>query len=93
MRDLNRYVVNKFAADWKDAGIELGLEFDVLKVIAKDNQETKDCFQEVLSKWLKLTPNATWRTLEVTLTNVRRQQLGLDPVDGVCYGKTKVLLY
>ncbi|XP_065896972.1 uncharacterized protein [Dysidea avara] len=85
MRDLNRYVVRKFAADWKNVGIELGLQLDTLKIIAKNNlQQTEDCFQEVLDKWLKISPNATWKTLEVALTNVIRQQFDLDPVDDVC---------
>jgi len=97
MRDLNRYVTKKYAADWKDTGIELGLELGVLDIIEKDNpQHSVTCFQKTLDKWLKLTPNATWRKLEVALTNVERQKLGLDPVDDVYSGKfiiVKVLLY
>ena len=91
MRDLNRYVVKRYAANWKDVGIELSFDLDILKIIARDNEQIEDCLQEVLNKWLKLTPNATWRTLEVALTNVRRLQLGFDPVYGLSYGETKVL--
>jgi len=92
MRDLNRYVTKKFAADWKDIGLELGLQLDTLKIIKKNNpQQAEDCFEEVLDKWIKLNPNATWKTLEVALTNVRRQQLGLDPVDDLCNGEMQVL--
>ena len=84
MRDLNRYVVRKYAANWKDIGIELGLEFDVLNMIEKDNpQQSDSCLQITLDRWLRSTHNATWKTLEVVLTNVRREQLGLDPVDDV----------
>ena len=88
MKDLNRHVTKKYAADWKDIGLELGLELDVLNIIKKNHpQQVEDCFQEVLNKWLKLTPTgATWKALEVALTNVRRQQLGLNPVDDL-YGK------
>jgi len=85
MKHLNRYVTKKYAADWKDIGIELGLELDVLDIIERDNpQRSVACFQKTLDKWLKLTPTVTWKTLEVALTNVRRQQLGLNPVDDVC---------
>ena len=93
MRDLNRYVTKrKYATDWKDIGIELGLELDVLDVIEKDNpQQSVSCLQKTLDKWLKLTPNATWRTLEITLTNVRRLQLCLDPVDDV-YGESILIM-
>ena len=82
MRDLNRYVTNKYAADWKDIGTELGLKDNIVDNIEKNNRSiVQDCLKDVLKKWLKLTPNATWRTLEIALTNVRRQQFDLDPVD------------
>ena len=88
MRDLNRYVTRKFAAEWKKVGIELGLKLDVLKIIEKNYpQQTEDCFQEVIDRWLRSTPDVTWRTLEVALTNVNRQQLDLDPVDNVYSGE------
>ena len=86
-KDLNRYVVRKFACDWKDIGIELGLDLNVLKIIARDNpQESEACLREALDKWLKLNTDATWKTLEVALTNVNRTKLGLEPVDDI-YGE------
>ena len=92
MRDLNRYVTKKYAADWKDIGLELNLKLGILKNIQKNNQEVEDRFEDVLDKWLKSTPKATWRMLEVALTNVSRQQLGLDPVDDV-YGENHIALF
>ena len=88
MRDLNRYVTKKYSSNWEDIGIELELDLDMLKVIAKNNPQQSDvCLRETLDKWLKLnTDGATWKTLEVALTNVNRAKLGLDPVDDV-YGK------
>jgi len=87
MRDLNRYITRKYAADWYDIGIELGLGLHVLDVIERDNlQQSVNCLRKVLDKWLRLSPDTTWRTLEVALTNVRRLDIGLDPVDDV-YGK------
>ena len=100
MRDLNRYVVNKYAQHWKSNGLELGLDWGVLDIVEVDNQrQSVPCFQKILDKWLKRTPNATWRALEVALTNASRQQLGLDPVDDVyrgeilCYISTNCLSY
>ena len=92
MGDLNRYVIRKYDGDWEDIGIELGLELDVLKIIGKDNPlQSIACLRETLDKWLKLnTDDATWKTLEVALTNVNRAKLGLDPVDDV-YGKDILL--
>ena len=88
MKYLNRYVTKKYANDWYDIGIELGLDLDVLKIIARDNPlQSVDCLRETLDKWLKVnTDDATWRSLEVALTNVNRANLKLDPVDDV-YGK------
>ena len=85
MRDLNRYVTKKYASDWEDIGLELELDLNVLKIIARDNpQRTEACLRETLNKWLTLnTDDATWRTLEVALTNVNRAKLGLNPVDDV----------
>lgn len=84
MRDLNRYVINKHAAYWKDIGLELEMELDTLNIILKDNQhDCVACFQITLDKWLKLSPNATWRTLEVAMTNARRVHLGLEPVTDI----------
>ena len=92
MKDLNRHVTKKFATDWYDIGIELGLDLDVLDIIENDRpQKSVDCFQKTLDKWLKLnTDDATWKALEVALTNVNRAKLGLNPVDDV-YGKDIVL--
>jgi len=87
MKDLNRYVTMEYAAKWYDIGIELGLELGVLDAIEEDYPRKSDrCLQKTLDKWLKLIPDATWKTLEVALTNVRRRQLCLDPVEDV-YGK------
>ena len=88
MRDLHRYVTKKYVADWKDIGLELNLPLDTLKAIRINHpHRVEDCCEDVLDRWLKSTPNATWRMLEVALTNVRRQQLGLDPVDDVYSGE------
>ena len=90
MKNLNRYVTKKYAADWRDIGIELDLELHTLEIISKDNHhECVPCFQSTLDKWLKLTPDATWKMLEVAITNVMREKLCLDPVDDV-YGESTV---
>ena len=45
------------------------------------------CLRNTLDKWLKLnTDDATWKTLEIAITNVNRSKLGLNPVNDV-YGK------
>ena len=91
MRDLNRYVTKRFARNWKDIGIELGIKAHILDNVEINHPlNCEDCFKDTLEKWLKSDTNAMWRTLEVALTNVRRQELGLDPVKGV-HGETILL--
>ena len=86
MRDLNRYVIKKHANLWKDIGLELGLDLELLDVVEKDYpHQSVTCLQKILDKWLKLKANTTWKSLEVTLTNVTRVNLGLDPVEDI-YG-------
>ena len=84
MRDLNRYVTRKYASDWEEIGIELGLDFHELKIVKKDNPlESVACLRETLNKWLELnTDDATWKTLEIAITNVYRTKLGLNPING-----------
>ena len=83
MRDINRYVTHKYAVDWENIGIELSLQPTTLNTI-RGNDE--NCFRAMIDKWLRLTcDKATWKVLEVAITNVERQKLSLDPVDDV-YG-------
>ena len=85
MKNLNRYVTTRYATDWYDIGLELDLELDVLEIIKKDNpQQSVTCFRKTLDKWLKLNgDNATWKALEVAITNAHRATLNLGPVDDV----------
>ena len=92
MRDLNRYVVRKYSCDWCDVGLELGLELSALSTIERDNpHDNVICFQRTLDMWLKSNDDATWKTLEIALTNVNRANLELLPVGDV-YSKDIVLL-
>ncbi|XP_065887379.1 uncharacterized protein [Dysidea avara] len=87
MIELERHgVAQQYAADWFETGVKLGLnDFpNVLENITESSLENdRLCFHEVLYKWLKLFPDATWRSLEVALTNVKREKLHLDPVTDV----------
>lgn len=87
MRDLNRYVVHKYAAEWEDIAFELGLDEEHIKVIKKDCQDCADRLRKTLQKWVhSATPPASWKTLEVAITNVKRIQMHLDPVTDI-YGE------
>ena len=104
MKDINRYVTWKYAVDWEDISLELNLDYNKIPSIddymctrtgalteyrPKDN---KAKFHDMINFWIKRGVDATWRTLEVALTNVNRRKLGLYPVDDV-YGMITHLLY
>ena len=87
MLELNRYVLYIHAHKWKNIGMELGLEFDVLDEIeSKHIHQNVHCFQKALNMWLKTISYPTWDTLEVAITNVHRAESGLLPVTRV-FGK------
>ena len=81
MKNLHRYVITAYAPDWKAIGLELSLKASTLDIIAADNPlKCTVCFEKSLDMWLKSTPDATWRTLEIAITNVKRAHLGLKPL-------------
>lgn len=88
--DLENYVIKNYAADWYSVGIELDFEYDELIEIEKSEQDNLSRIRKVMEIWLKVRDN--WKTLEIALTNVRRRQCGLDPVETVhggiaCFNK------
>lgn len=49
---------------WFDLGIELDLPEDKLRVIQKDNpSDVEKCFTEMISTWLKETPEKSWSAI------------------------------
>ena len=83
IKELYRYVTNSYADDWEHIGIELDLKRETLKIISKNHQDCITCFKRTLDEWLTSTSDASWRTLEVAITNVNRSRLGLEPVNDI----------
>ena len=74
--------------EWHDLGLQLGLPEYVLKVIAS-HPNVEEHQRMMLSKWLESDPLASWEKLAAALftigkkvcaENVRRQFLGLLPI-------------
>ena len=42
--------------------------------------QDRECFREILEKWLKLNIEVTWSNLELAITNANRESLGLQPL-------------
>jgi len=63
-KDLENYVVIKYATIWKQLGINLNINEDLLNLIEKDNPSScENCCSKMLSNWLDLTPEASWGML------------------------------
>ena len=80
-QDLQRYVINHYAEHWCSIADELKIN---TATIEQDVHECTRRLRKILEKWLNST-DASWKTLEVAITNVLRAQQRLDPVDDI-YG-------
>ena len=90
-RDLYNYIVTKHATNWREIGGELGLKPEVVNNIAAnfqtfDSSKHENCLKEVFKFWLRADTNASWKKLEVALTNVSRAQRGLNVISNM-YGE------
>ena len=77
MGELNRFLT-EYCKLWKSIGYKLGLEDAVLDMIQSDCPTQRERFATVLQKWLEQDSKPTWRTLELAITNARREELSLE---------------
>ena len=81
MTELNRFLTN-YCAFWRSTGLKLGLEATVLNLIEADHRlQQRECFREMLQRWLQQDVNATWSKLELAITNAKREYNSLDPLE------------
>ena len=88
IRDINRYVTGNDADDWSHFIHATHQHSSILKQ-KYSKLNFHDIFWRQIIQRSTLT-DVTWKTLEVALTNVNRQKMGLDPVDDV-YGMMTLL--
>ena len=77
MGELNRFLT-EYCKLWRPIGYKLGLEDAVLDMIQGDCMTLRERFAAVLQKWLEQDAGATWNTLELAITNARREELTLE---------------
>ena len=67
LSELHRQIVPKYAARWRDLGVQLKIPINYLDEIAEDNANrpscSRKCCKAMLQKWMEITPNATWDML------------------------------
>ena len=68
LKDLYQHITPKYAADWKVLGTLLGLPTGELKAIeAGWPNNIKWCCNQMLEKWLKMDPTASWEKLRTAI--------------------------
>ena len=79
MGELNKFLT-EYCTLWRSIGYKLGLEDAVLTNIQSDCIIRRECFTVTLQKWLDQDERPTWNTLELAITNARREELSLQPL-------------
>ena len=75
-------ILTSYCTEWMSIGLQLNLEQSALNLMSADHpNDNRECFRLVLEKWLDMDIEATWSTLELAITNARRQKLGLKPLN------------
>ena len=73
-----RSILTSHCNYWRDIGLELGLEPQVLNEVEDDHDKVRERYRVTLVKWLRLNNEGTWSDLEFAITNVNRINLGLN---------------
>lgn len=74
-------IITKYSTLWYQIGLKLNLANSVLDNIEADESNQRDRFKKTLDSWLMQDgENATWGLLELAITNVNREHLGLKPL-------------
>ena len=72
--ELHRSIVPKYAAQWKDLGIQLKIPEHHLDIIAANNKHSQsycqDCCKAMLKKWMEITPDATRNVLQKAIDDL-----------------------
>ena len=69
--ELHKHIVPKYAARWRDLGVQLKIPEHHLNTIAVDNTNhpfySEQCCKGMLQKWMEITLNPTWIMLQMAI--------------------------
>ena len=83
VKDCQKFIISDYCLEWKSIGLQLGLQWQssVLSLIEADHRnQHRECLRMILDRWLQMDAMATWSKLELAITNVNRDNLGIDPL-------------
>ena len=76
LRDVYKYVVPKYAHEWRFLGGLLHFEQAELDIIFSDfRNDSKECFRRLLSIWLDKNSDASWNQLISAIDEIHQSSL------------------
>ena len=83
MKDIDKYVVERWASKWQKLGSKLNIEEHLIRNIECDHpNDCEGCCRIMLSKWLEETAHATWDMLIRALDEISDNVTGLYSIYG-----------
>ena len=74
LKDIDNFVVIKCAPNWKQLGRSLDLDDTLLNIIEMDYPyDCERCCSKMLSEWLDVTPNASWKILNNAMEKIQNE--------------------
>ena len=73
MKDINDYVVTKWASRWKQLGRQLSIDQNFISILQHDHgNDCVECCSRMLEAWLEqnIHDNATWEILIYAIDNL-----------------------
>ena len=80
MSELSKFLT-EYCKLWKFIGYKLGLKDTVIDMIKGDYSTQRECFMATLQIWLEQDVGPTWNALELAITNARREEQNLEPLN------------
>ena len=75
-------MLTKVATNWKQLGKNLEINENLLAIIETNNpHDCESCCSEMLSEWLDLTPNASWKILNNAIDKTQDELNEIPNVD------------
>ena len=79
MRELHTNVVDKYASQWEQLGLKLGLRGYDIANISRDHVLSISCCAAMLEKWLQVFQSPTWGKLDDVIKSLAIVSVSLGP--------------
>ena len=74
MKELYNHVIHRYAAQWQELGVLLGLEdYNIVNISKSKANEVVDCCRDMLRMWLQSICSPTWGKLEDAIRQLPNQ--------------------